>query len=164
MLNSFSCQFLICFLQLVIAGAGSLSATESYTDFDEWEIGDFEERLETIDGELEKLASLSLRSGVGAVGYRSETHETSDHLESIEIDLEVAVVIDEVVLVPCIWRDSKSGFRADGFPEEFRIIAGLEGDEEGQVVASFKKEDQILPRIAPLVIPCNEVKASWVRI
>jgi len=132
--------------------------------YSEWTISELEERLEKIDSELEQLASMSLRSGVGAVGYRSQTHKTSNHLETIQVDLEKKQTINEIILVPCIWRDSKSGFRADGFPEAFRIIAGSTEIPEGKVIASYTKKDNILPRIAPLIIPCDSVQASWIRI
>ena len=35
---------------------------------------------------------------------------------------------------------------------EFRILAGIHPDTTGQVVASFDTEDQLLPRIAPLIV------------
>ena len=132
--------------------------------FSDWNTKDLENRRSEIDAELEKLASMSLRSGVGAVGYRSQAHDTSDHVETIHINLEKVQNIDEIMLVPCIWRDSKTGFRADGFPEEFRIIAGSDTEPQGTVVASYKKTDHVLPRVAPLVVSCGGIKASWIRL
>lgn len=120
-----------------------------------------EQRLEETDAELEKLACYSLRSGIGSISYRSGTHPSSDHPEWVQIELEKAVPIDQIVLVPAIWRDTKTGFRADGFPREFRLLAGT--SQSTNLIASFKEEDHLLPRIAPLIIPCAET-ASWIRL
>lgn len=125
---------------------------------------DLEQRLVNVDQELNQLASLSLLSGVGSVGYRSQPHDSSRNPESIRIDLGGEVVIDQIVLVPTIWRDTKTGFRADGFPSEFRIIAGTGKDESGTVVASYGPASRLLPRIAPLVVSCPGTIASWVRV
>lgn len=123
-----------------------------------------EERLASVDFELTQLASYSLRSGVGAIGHRSAVHRESDAAEWVQIGLGQESTFDQIVLVPTIWRDTRNGFRADGFPEEFRIIAGSAGNTAGKVVASFGKNDKILPRIAPLVVPCPGTVASWVRL
>jgi signal transduction histidine kinase len=123
-----------------------------------------EQRLTTLDHELSQLASLSLLSGVGAVGYRSQIHTSPTDPESIQIDLGKKVTIDEIVLVPTLWRDTMTGFRADGFPREFRVIAGTAGDPTGTVVASYGSSNRLLPRIAPLIISCPGTIASWVRV
>ncbi len=117
-----------------------------------------------VDQELNQLASLSLLSGVGSVGYRSQIHTSPSVVEFIQIDLGNEVSIDQIVLVPTLWRDTKTGFRADGFPLEFKIIAGASGDPFGTVVASYGSSARLLPRIAPLVIPCPGTIASWVRV
>lgn len=127
-------------------------------------VGELEQRLEEIDAEVDQLASLSLRTGVGTVGYRSVTHEESQSEEWVEVDLGAVEMIDEIVLVPSIWRDTRSGFRADGFPLEFKVVVGTGSREEGKTVASFGVEDELLPRIAPLVIKCPRTPASWVRV
>ncbi|MDF7808986.1 histidine kinase [Pontiellaceae bacterium B12219] len=123
-----------------------------------------EQRLEQIDTELEQLASYSLRSGAGAIGYRSIPHTDPDSSEWIEVDLGREVPIDEIILVPTLYRDTKKGFQAEGFPQEFRIITGRSASTPGTVIASFTEQDGLLPRIAPLIVPCNGTKASWVRI
>ena len=143
---------------------GVVDAGETAVEDKSWSIGDLEKRLVEIDTELEQLASLSLRSGVGAIGYRSRAYDECDRQEWIKIDLINEQTIDQVILVPSIWRDTKTGFRADGFPVEFRIIAGTAQDTEGTVVATYGEKDQLLPRIAPLVIPCKGVSASWIRV
>lgn len=123
-----------------------------------------EQRLAAVDGELNQLASLSLLSGVGSVGYRSQVHASPNEQESIRIDLGNEAAIDQIVLVPTLWRDTKTGFRADGFPREFRIIAGTANDSVGTVVASYGASSRPLPRIAPLVVSCPGTVASWVRV
>ncbi|MGJ8725696.1 MAG: ATP-binding protein [Roseibacillus sp.] len=121
------------------------------------------ERLESIDSELSELASLSLRGGVGTIGYRSDSYQESENREWIQIDLGEVETIEEIVLVPTIWRDTRTGFRADGFPLEFQIVVGTD-NETGTIVASFTEKDRLLPRIAPVVIPCQRIEASWIRI
>lgn len=123
-----------------------------------------EERLVEIDAELDQLAALSLRGGAGAVGYRSTPWSETDPDKWIQIDLAHPQPVDEVILVPVIWRDAKRGFVADGFPIEFQVIIGKAGDENGEIVASFNADDGLLPRIAPLVISFPESIASWLRI
>jgi len=125
---------------------------------------DLERRLMIVDRELNQLASLSLPSSVGSVGYRSQAHGSPHHPESIQIDLGNTVAIDQILLVPTIWRDTRTGFRADGFPLEFKIIAGTANDNFGTVVASYAASNGLLPRIAPLVVSCPGTIASWVRV
>ena len=66
--------------------------------------------------------------------------------------------------MPSIWRDGKTGFRADGFPIDFRILVGSDGDADGRVVAHYPASAGLLPRVAPLVIDLPGVAASWVRL
>lgn len=127
-------------------------------------LSNLEQRLFNVDHELNQLASLSLLSGVGSVGYRSQAHTSPTEPESIQIDLGKDVVIDQIVLVPTLWRDTKTGFRADGFPREFRIIAGTAGDTDGTVLASYGSSTRLVPRTAPLVVSCPGTVASWVRV
>ncbi len=123
-----------------------------------------EQRAADIDTELSKLANYSLGSGIGAIGYRSSAHDTADNLEWIEIDFAKTVPLNEVLLIPAIRRDTENGFQADGFPEHFRLIAGTDKKREGRVIAEFTGNDNILPRIAPFIIPCKGIQASWIRI
>ena len=122
---------------------------------------ELEQRLEELDTELQQLAHYSLRTGIGSVGYRSDEHEDPNSTEWIQIELGQAYPLDEIVLVPSIWRDSEAGFRADGFPTAFNILAG--DGYSTNVLASFNANDQLLPRIAPLILPCTAT-ASWVRV
>ncbi len=126
-----------------------------------YSLAQLEQRREAIDSELAQLAQYSLRTGIGAVGYRSDAHESPDHTEWIQIDLGGPLPIDEVVLVPAIWRDAESGFRADGFPLDFRVLAGT--DQSTNALAAYSATNNLLPRIAPLVVPCSTT-ASWVRV
>lgn len=127
-------------------------------------LSELEQNLLTVDHELNQLASLSLLSGVGSVGYRSKAQSSPTEQESIQIDLGDEVTIDQIVLVPTLWRDTKTGFRADGFPREFRIIAGTASDSVGTVVATYGSSTRLLPRTAPLVISFPDTLASWVRV
>ncbi|MEO6245006.1 MAG: TonB-dependent receptor plug domain-containing protein [Opitutaceae bacterium] len=123
-----------------------------------------EERRREIDGQLKTIATYSLGSGLGAIGYRSHSHETEDHAEWIEVDLGAAVPLDEIVVVPTIRRDPASGFQADGFPKAWRVRAGTGSDRDGQIIAEFSWQSGLLPRIAPVVIPCGSRRVSWIRI
>ena len=121
-------------------------------------------RLVDIDHELAALANFSLRSGTGAIGYRSDFYDDEFHSEWVQIDLGNEHSLDEVVLVPVIRRDAKNGFQADGFPKHLRLIAGTGQDTNGTVIAEYTEAHNFLPRVAPLSIPCNGITASWIRI
>lgn len=163
MLRLLTCTWLIGLI-LVSHGRMMAATPSGGIDISNSSIHILEQRLKQVDEELRNLSSFSFRNGVGALGYRSQPHQTSENLEWIQIDLGKEEVVDEVVLVPSIWRDTKSGFRADAFPEEFRIVVGSGDDDSGTVVASYDASDGLLPRMAPLVIPCGGVKGTWVRI
>lgn len=126
--------------------------------------GELERRLEKIDAELEGLAETSLNSGVGPIGYRSDNHPDPDHWEWVEVDLGIQAPIDEVVLVPTLWRSTEGGFVADAFPAAFRIVVGTPEDPKGTVVADVLDTDALLPRIEPLIIAVPRVDASWIRL
>ncbi|MFC5051551.1 sensor histidine kinase [Rubritalea spongiae] len=118
--------------------------------------------MKAINAELEQLASYSLRSGTGSVGYQSEAHKTAIEGEKIRIDLGAEFPIDQIVLVPTIRRDPNTGLQADGFPAAFQLIAGT--DDTSTVVASYTEKDKLLPRIAPLAISFPSVNASWIEL
>ncbi len=117
-------------------------------------LSELEQRVVAIDERLGQLARFSMRSGMGSIGFRSQPHSEANHTEWIQIDLPEEKVIDQIVLVPSIWQDARAGFRADGFPLEFRLLAKSAENPAGKVVASFGPAKNLLPRIAPLVIPC----------
>ncbi len=151
---------------LLLAGTlqGTGKPVEELASLEGLSLKALEQRLSAVDQELDNLASYSLRSGIGAVGFRSNVHSSPTEPEWIQIDFGSEVSVDQIVLVPTIWRDSKTGFRADGFPREFKILAGTESDTKGSVVAEFRPADQLLPRVAPLLVPCPGTVASWIRV
>jgi signal transduction histidine kinase len=127
-------------------------------------IAELEQELRNIDQQLEGLATFSMQTSVGAIGFRSKVHPDPDYTEWIHIDLNGTHEIDLIVLVPAIWRETGTGFIADGFPTEFEVLAGTPEHPEGTTIARFTSEDTLLPRIAPLAIPCSKTKASWVKL
>ena len=140
------------------------ASAQQVLKLNEFPLGRLEQRLAEIDSELATLAIFSMRSGTGAIGYRSDFHEDAFHREWIKITFAAEHPLDEVVLVPIIRRDTQAGFQADGFPKNFRLRAGTDNDPNGQVLAEYNDEGNILPRIAPLSIPCRGIMASWVRL
>lgn len=150
---------------LLLATLLSLACSAAAADLTgQKQITRLEQELAGIDSKLKQLANYHPRSGIGVGGFRSQRHGQADQREWIEIDLGASRRIDELILVPEIWRDTDTSLHADGFPEEFRIVAGKTGDREGKVIASYTREDKLLPRIAPLVVPCGGVEASWIRL
>lgn len=148
----------MCFL------AGTLYAVSAAATPGELSLAALEQRLHEIDGQLAQLANYNLGGGVGAIGSRSRGYDTAEQDEWVEIEFGDAVPLDQVVLVPAIRRDGVNGFQADGFPVAFRLRAGASGDRIGKIVGEFAGRDGLLPRIAPVVIPCHGIKASWIRI
>jgi len=122
------------------------------------------ERLQEIDAELKTLAHSSMNTGLSTAGHRSQAHVDPGKTEWVQVDLGQKTLIDEIVLVPTIWRDTQAGMQADGFPYELQIIIGNDNHTNETVVASFGESDQILPRTAPLVVNIPPSEASWVRI
>jgi signal transduction histidine kinase len=120
------------------------------------------QKLESIGAELEQLADYNLRSGSGSVGYASKAHKNPDNKEWVRIELGTPSLIDQIVLVPSIWRDPKYGLQSEGFPIAFQILIGTANSTN--IVASFTAKDALLPRIAPLVVSCPPTSASWVAV
>ena len=141
---------------LIAAHAGAASSQHSTTEL--------EAQLQAIDAELEKLAHYSLRSGYGRTGWRSKVHDSPQHTEWVQIDLDKDTRIDQVVLVPAIIRHAQSGYQAEGFPLEFRIVAGTQGDPNGRVIGGASARDALLPRYAPVIIPLPPTTAAWIRV
>ena len=137
--------------------AGGLCAQER-------DIDSLRERLEEIDAELDRLASFSLQTSVGPIGWRSNMYTDADHTEWIRIDLGSEQEIDLIALVPALTRGSYNTYHADGFPLSFSILAGSADDPEGKLIASFEEGDEVLPRIAPLTISCPGTRASWIKV
>jgi signal transduction histidine kinase len=155
-------SFIVTLLAACITGVSVRAEPEA--PFAKRSLTEIEQRQEAIDAELEQLAYLSLRSGIGAIGFRSRWHNTAEQTEWVEIELDQEYPVDEVVLVPVIKRISRKEFQAIGFPLALRIIAGTATDRTGVVVAEYGPADSILPRIAPVMMPAGGIWASWVRI
>ena len=156
-------KYLIALLLMAVGSAGAAELpTSGAPAFKDCSLPELQQRLAAIDAELGQLASFTVRGGAGSLGYRSITHPQPDHTERIRIELGKEVAIDEVVLVPILYRDAETDLQSAGFPVAFRILAGTE--HTTHVVASFSAEDQLLPRIGPLAVPFQPVKASWVAI
>ncbi|WP_246114599.1 sensor histidine kinase [Rubripirellula tenax] len=139
------------------------------SDLDEWQlkrlsVSQLEQRIATIDRQLRSLAKPSFRTGVAAVGYRSQEQSIQATTDWIQVTLNKPAIIDQVVLVPTIWRDSLLGFQADAFPLEFCVRIGDGADEDGEIVGRYGAKDRLLPRVAPVVVSFPARKASWARI
>lgn len=146
------------------APAASEAPATTDDSSDDLSTSQLEERLATIDTELDHLARYSLRSGHGTIGWRSQTHDTAQQTEWIQIDLGAELAIDQIVLVPALMRNAESGYQAEGFPIEFKVMVGNESHPEGFVLSSYGSADKLLPRQAPLIIPCSGTKAQWLRV
>ena len=122
-----------------------------------------EARAAEVERELGKLPLATVQGGIGSVGFESAFHQSPQQSEWVRVDWGEAVQIDQIVLVPLLWQAGRSGYTACGFPVKFRVVAGTATDKEGTVIASYDEGDGLLPRSAPLVIPCDTT-ASWVRV
>ena len=153
------CAFSALAILLCLCSLGSAEVLSRQTS-----ISKHKQQLAEINSQLTRLANYNPRSGVGVGGYRSSRQNQANHLEWVEIDLGQTYKIDEVILVPEIRRSTNTTLLTDGFPEAFRILAGTAADQKGKVIASYTSDDNILPRIAPLVIACAGIEASWIRL
>lgn len=124
---------------------------------------ELERRLNAIDSILQDLSDYQIVSGMGPIGYRSDSDKATDTGEWVEVALKEPTMIDQIVLVPALWRGSSGGPQADAFPEAFRAIIRDEAGEEIEV-ARFGPKDQLLPRIAPVTINVAPQLATHVRI
>ncbi|MBK1829975.1 hypothetical protein JIN77_04515 [Verrucomicrobiaceae bacterium R5-34] len=134
------------------------------TDLSKLSTDELEDRQQEMEAELDSLARLTLRSGVGNVGWISSAQKNPEQPEWAEVRIPKESRFDRIVLAPVLWLDAQKGPQADGLPTAFQIIAGQDGDTEGQVIAEMGPADQYLPRIAPLVIDVPPTRASWLRI
>lgn len=130
-------------------------------DFGAMHVDQLESRLIAIDDQLQELSSYSLRGGTGAIGYRSFWE---DDTQWIEITLDQTYPIEEVVLVPCLWRHPTRGFLADAFPRQIRVLGGTEANGLGTEIASYQQGKDVPKGIEPLVLPTTRIEASWIRI
>lgn len=128
-------------------------------------ISALEQRKAEINSELPELAFFSLNSGVSSIGYRSDAQESSDQLLWVEIYFAEPTTLDEIMLVPTIWRDTRGKFQADAFPAAFNITATAAGSSVATTLIDYPDTSELLPRIAPLVIPVHSKETfSHIRI
>lgn len=137
---------------------------ETSAPLPEWSLTQLEERLAEIDARLNELAHTTLRSDLGAIGYRSYNPNRPDATDWVKVDLGELQLVDEMILVPTIWRNSIDGFQADAFPRKFNIVGGSQEDTEGQVLASYDADIDLEPGISPLVFQIPQTRVSWIRI
>ena len=123
-----------------------------------------EERLAVAQAEQSRLARLMYRSGVGNLGWESKSHKSADATEWVKIEFDEEHLIDQVVLVPILWRDEFGVVYADGFPAQFKVFVGKQDDDIGEEVASFDESNDLLPRVEPLVIPIKPTVGAWIRV
>jgi hypothetical protein len=147
-----------------LTAVGFLSIQTHSAPVERYSVTELENRLSEVDAQLSQLANYSLGIGIGAIGYRSFSHEDPHHREWIEINFIDQVTLDEVFLIPAIRRDTENGFQADGFPMHFQLYAGTAEETNGVLIAEYNCDQKILPRIAPLSISCGGIPASWIRI
>ena len=141
-----------------------LTHTASGATWSDRPLSELETRRKAIYSQLSKLADYSLASGIGPIGYRSSTHEQAENREWIQIEFGITAPLDEVILVPAIHLDARKRFQPDAFPDAFRLVAGTDDNTEGIVIASFDHTDTSAVGIAPFIIPCHGIEASWIRI
>ncbi|MGJ8640497.1 MAG: sensor histidine kinase [Opitutaceae bacterium] len=161
-MRPFLLPFLIQLAAIALA-ASTLLATESRPP-QELSISELESQIAEIDASLTPLAHFTLRGGVGNLGWISKLTDTPQTEEWAKVTLDATTLIDQVILVPVIWRNSDKSFESDGFPIELTIIVGSPEKPEGQIIANFSAEDHLSPRIAPLSITFDPLEASWLRI
>jgi signal transduction histidine kinase len=139
------------------------SEQDRQPDYDS--INSLESRIAEIEATLGQLAEFTMRSGVGAIGYRSRTSaEIQNPKEWVKITLAAPAMVDRIVLVPSIWRVPSGVAQADSFPLSFKIIGGSAHDKAGTVLATSQPADKLLPRIAPVIIDIPPTQLSWIRI
>lgn len=148
---------LVCFAFINLCVCGSAQG-------DDRSISTLESRASAIESELSGLAHPSLRGGVGAIGFHSRPFLKGDKPLWVEIDLGSEQLIDQIVLVPVLWRDMEKGFRADAFPSAFRVVAGTAQDQEGKIVAEYEQSAETSNSISPVLLPIEPTRASWVRL
>lgn len=122
---------------------------------------DLEKLQNEVTKELSTLAAYNLRRGIGPVGYRSLKYNQADVSEKLTIYFQESALVDQITLVPVLYKDNGNRVKAEGFPKHFRVLAGDGSSED--VLAEFQASDSSASSIAPLVInftPTNLDKIS----
>lgn len=146
---------------LVSIGMGAAEASDGFADKSTSEL---ETRVKEIDQQIQHLAHCTVCDGIGPIGYRTDYFNTPDQREVIRVDWGKEKLIDEVVLVPTIRRVEVNHYGAYGFPVEFKVFCGTDSSDRKTLIASYTKDDHLLPRTAPLAIQFEKTKASWVSV
>ncbi|MGB0372992.1 MAG: sensor histidine kinase [Opitutales bacterium] len=124
-----------------------------------------EARVNEIDERLESISKFTMRTGTGTVGYRSDLYHNDSTELSILIDWGERKNIDEVILVPVVHRGTGGNYYPNGFPIEYTITCGVEGEESEVLIANVGSESFDDERIAPVIFPVSKgMEASWLRI
>ena len=131
-------------------------------DFADLSLSALEQLAASKEQELQTLARYNYREGVGARSYGVSHSRNAKRPLQVTIPLRREAMIDQVTLVPSLWKDPSRGIRSEGFPRTFRVIVGTEENEH--VVAAYDDEAYLAPRVAPLRIQFPPTLASWVRI
>ena len=76
----------------------------------------------------QRLASFSLQTSVGPIGWRSATMLMPIIPSGCVSTLGAEQEIDLIALVPALARGGYNAYDADAFPLRFQIIAGTEHD------------------------------------
>lgn len=155
---------LLLFVMLLLHGMQVAYSETPVRDFNDLSLRQLERRLAEIDSRLKELAQYSVRTGVGGIGFRTQIFKEPEHSEWIRIDLKEEEQIDQIVLVPVLRRDPEIGYVADAFPSHFQIRVGTAEDAVGKVIAKFDSNEGIIPRVAPLIIPVEKIRVSWVKV
>lgn len=117
-----------------------------------------EERIIEVREQISTLPSINLNTGVAPIGGRTFPNW-------FEIILNEPAVIDEVILISPVSRNTDGELLFDSFPTSF-IITGI-SQETGEVVKLYENKDtsDLLPRIAPVIIQIpNPVAVKSVKI
>ena len=120
-------------------------------------ISTLEQRKAEINAELPTLAYISLNSGVSSIGYRSNNHlDPPAHSEWVDIDLGEPVTLDEIILVPTIWRGANGNFQADAFPAAFTITARESAGFPITIIADYPDTSSCCQGSRPWSSPLNQ--------
>lgn len=146
------------FLTALLIAASASGASSS---LDDRSMAELETELSELDAELDQLARHSLRSGSGSIGFRSQWYHAAEQSEWVRIEFEKEYPIDQIALVPALWRDYERGFQADGFPEAYRITIGSSDNPDGTLLGEFNSPRDSIG-IAPVVLSGKGISGSWI--
>lgn len=138
-------------------------AAASAEAVEERSTAELEARQQHIDARLKELADFHTATGMGPIGFRSLPSQSPSPDEWVQVDFAETRRIDQIVLVPTLWRNTRDGTEADAFPVAFKVIT-LDDGGRRTVVAAYTEADRLVPRIAPLVIDFPPRRAKAVRI